>query len=141
MKIIIENKEEEEEDAFDEPTGMFSDMMAELKKNIVQKEHENSVQASFLEDPRDRSQVEIPPTPNLMPKSNLNLTGATKLDITGAPRLNITEAPRLDITGAPRLDITGAPRLDITGAPRLDITGAPRLDIPHNVKSNLDSTS
>merc|ERR1719270_2251967 len=141
MKIIENKEEEEEEDGFDEPTGMFSDMMAELKKNIVQKEHENSVQASFLEDPRDRSQVEIPPTPNLMPKSNLNLTGATKLDITGAPRLDITGPHRSDITGVPKLDITGAPRLDITGAPRLDITEAPRLEITHNVKSILDSTS
>merc|ERR1719232_2131284 len=111
MKIIESKEEEEEEDAFDEPTGMFSDMMPELKKNIVQKEHENSVQASFLEDPRDRSQVQIPPTPNLMPKSNLNQTGATKLDITGAPKLDVTGAPRLDITGAPRLDSTGPHRL------------------------------
>merc|ERR1719362_2036511 len=107
---VLDNKEEEV-DGFDEPTGMFGDMMAELKKNINQKELENSMQASFMEDARE----EIPPTPGYAQRSHLNMTGA----------LNNTGAPRLDITGVAKLSVTGAgPRLDMTGVPRLDITGA-----------------
>ena len=133
MKVLDNHQEEEEVDGFDEPTGMFGDMMAELKKNINQKELENSMQASFMEDARE----EIPPTPGYAQRSHLNVTGALnstgapRLDITGVAKLSVTGAPRLDMTGVPRLDITGAgPRLDMTGAgPRLDMTGVPRLDI------------
>ena len=129
MKVL---EQEEDVEGFDEPTGMFGDMMAELKKNIDKKELENSMQASFMDDMRQRSQVEIPPTPGYAQRSHLNMTEAPALNTTGAPRLNMTGAPRLEVTGVgPRLDITGAgPRLDMTGAgPRLDMTGiTPGLD-------------
>ena len=125
---VLEKPQDEEVDGFDEPTGMFGDMMAELKKNINQKELENSMQASFLEDARE----EIPPTPGYIQRSHLNMSGAA--NTTGAPRLDVTGVTKLSVTGAgPRLDMTGAgPRLDMTGAgPRLDMTGAgvtPSLD-------------
>ena len=156
LKTRLEEPEEEE-CQFDEPTGMFGDMMAELKqnmsKNMNRAEAEESMQASFIDQDQESSRMEIPPTPTLLQRSHLaprldctaglaiNTTaapqldmtglggGAPRLDLTGAPRLDITGAPRLDLTGAPRLDLTAAPRLDITGAPSLDLTGAPRLDI------------
>ena len=148
LKTRLEEPEEEE-CQFDEPTGMFGDMMAELKqnmsKNMNRAEAEESMQASFIDQDQESSRMEIPPTPTLLQRSHLaprldctaglaiNTTAAPQLDMTGlgggAPRLDLTGAPRLDLTGAPRLDLTAAPRLDITGAPSLDLTGAPRLDI------------
>ena len=148
LKTRLEEPEEEE-CQFDEPTGMFGDMMAELKqnmsKNMNRAEAEESMQASFIDQDQESSRMEIPPPPTLLQRSHLaprldctgglgiNTTAAPQLDMTGlgagAPRLDLTGAPRLDITGAQRLDLTGAPRLDLTAAPRLDLTGAPRLDI------------
>merc|ERR1719186_439643 len=149
------NSPRQEEDAFDEPTGMFSDMMAEFKQNLAGpakpcQDHETSLQASFV-DPgtRDRTgfnstAVHGLETPGAL-RTGLNMTGAApSLNLTGtAPNLNMTgAAPNLNMTGAaPSLNITGAvsslnmtaavPNLDMTSAaPHLNMTeAAPALDL------------
>ena len=164
MKMV--DNDEAEEDGFDEPTGMFSDMMAELKNNIVKKDIENSMQASILEETRDHTNLVVRETftndalselKASMGAPRLDFTCPEGLDTTAAPSLNFTTAgPRLDLTNAPRLDTTGAhalnvtgaprlnltnaaPRLDLTGAPSLDVTGAPRLNLT-NAAPRLDMT-
>jgi len=158
MKLLDNN--EVDEDVFDEPTGMFSDMMAELKSNIVKKDIENSMQASILEETRDHTNMGARDTDthdalsglkSSMGAPRLDLTGAVGLDSTAAPGLNftnaapsldLTSAPRLDITGAPGLNVTGAPRLNLTNAaPRLDMTGAPSLDITGAPRLNLTNAA
>eukprot|EP00092_Neocalanus_flemingeri_P017494 GFUD01018923.1.p1 GENE.GFUD01018923.1~~GFUD01018923.1.p1 ORF type:complete len:1477 (+),score=489.36 GFUD01018923.1:88-4518(+) len=131
----------QEEDAFDEPTGMFSDMMAEYKEKLgaptkQYEELETSLQASFV-DPgtRDRTgcnstAVHSLETTGALSKTGLNVTGAVpNLNMTGAaPNLNTTGAPPvLNMTGAvPSLNMTGVvPSLNMTGvAPSLNMTGA-----------------
>ena len=110
MKMLQSDQKNTEEDMFDEPTGLFSDMIAEFQEGRAQLQ--TSLQASILDFPqRDQTRMEV--------------TRTECLDIT-APRLNITEAPpRLNLTeAAPRLDLTGAvPEIEVTeAAPRLDLT-------------------
>eukprot|EP00090_Calanus_glacialis_P045458 TRINITY_DN8444_c0_g1_i3.p1 TRINITY_DN8444_c0_g1~~TRINITY_DN8444_c0_g1_i3.p1 ORF type:complete len:1504 (-),score=632.87 TRINITY_DN8444_c0_g1_i3:217-4728(-) len=140
-RMKMANSPRQEEDAFDEPTGMFSDMMAEYKQNLAgptkkyDDDHETSLQASFV-DPgtRDRTgcnstAVHGMETSGAHSKTGLNMTGAPNFNMTGAaPNFNMTgAAPSLNITGAvPSLNMTGAtPNLNMTGAaPSLNVTGA-----------------
>jgi len=158
----------QEDDPFDEPTGMFSDMMAEFKQNLAgpakkyNEELENSLHASFV-DPgaRDRTgfnstAVHGLETTGAHSKTGFNLTGAaSNFNMTGAgPSLNMTgAAPNFNMTGGgPSLNMTGAaPSLNVTGAvPGLNMTGAvPSLNVTAAVPSlnmtagvpNLDMTS
>jgi len=148
--------DKEEDDAFDEPTGMFSDMMAEFKQNLAgpsssgryQENLEASLHASFV-DPgaRDRTGVQGLETTGAHHKTGLNITTAVpSLNITGAaPNFNMTgAAPSLNNTeAAPSLNMTAAASgLNITGAvPSFNMTGAaPGLNMTAGVP-NLDMTS
>jgi len=127
-----------EEDPFDEPTGMFNDMMAEYKQNLAEpgKKYndvqDTSLQASFV-DPGERSRLNYTAaraleTTGVHQRTGLNMTGAPTLNMTGAvPSLNMTGAPSLNMTGAvPSLNMTGTvPTLNMTGAvPTFNMTGA-----------------
>merc|ERR1719318_1815711 len=150
-RMKMANSPRQEEDAFDEPTGMFSDMMAEYKQNLAgptkkyNDDHETSLQASFV-DPgtRDRTgcnstAVHGMETSGAHSKTGLNMTGAPNFNTTGAaPNFNMTgAAPNFNVTGAaPSLNMTGAaPSLNMTGAaPSLNVTaGVPNLDMTSGV--------
>jgi len=150
-RMKLADSPKHEEDPFDEPTGMFSDMMAEFKQNLVEPSkkfsdaQETSMQASFV-DPGDRERTGLNFTAShalestgAISKSALNSTNVkTKSLMSGVvPSLNMTgaelahnmtsAAPSLNMTGAvPSLNVTGAvPSLNITGAvPSLNMTGA-----------------
>jgi len=156
-RMKMANSPRQEEDAFDEPTGMFSDMMAEFKQNLAgpakpDHDHETSLQASFV-DPgtRDRTgfnstAVHGLETPGAL-RTGLNMTGAAPtLNLTGAaPNLNMTgAAPNLNMTGAaPNFNLTGAaPNFNMTGtAPSLNMTGAVSSLNMTAAVPNLDMTS
>jgi len=140
-RMKLADSPKHEEDPFDEPTGMFSDMMAEFKQNLAEPQkfsevQDTSLQASFV-DPgvRERTGLNYTGTRGLevtgtAHKSGLNVTGVqNNLNMTGAaPSLNITGAvPGLNMTSvAPTLNMTGAgPTLNMTGVvPSLNMTGA-----------------
>merc|ERR1719341_755925 len=165
-RMKMANSPRQEDDAFDEPTGMFSDMMAEYKQNLAgpikkyNDEHETSLQASFV-DPgtRDRTgcnstAVHGMETSGAHSKTGLNMTGAPNFNLTGAaPNFNMTgAAPTLNMTGAaPSLNMTGAvptlnmtagvPNLDMTsGGPHLNMTGAPEDLAELTSNLSLDDT-
>merc|ERR1719319_1373467 len=141
----------------EEDTGMFSDMMAEFRVNMVpvkevhgrqEEKLERSLQASFV-DAGVREEEMMAPGLNMtgapglnmttgpLPLPTLNMTGAQACNMTGTPGLflrtpglNMTGAPGLNMTAAPApLNMTGAARLDTTGAPTLNMTGAPALNM------------
>jgi len=153
-RMKLADSPKHEEDPFDEPTGMFSDMMAEFKQNLaepqkkVTDDQDTSLQASFV-DPgvRERTGLNYTGTRGLevtgvAHKSGLNITGVqNNFNMTGvAPSLNITgAAPGLNMTSAaPTLNMTGAgPTLNMTGAgPTLNMTGVvPALNTTGSVPS------
>ena len=146
LKLAAEEEEMEDEE---EPTGMFTDMMAEFKQGLGAKpkaaeqmgrvgDIDTSLQVSMVGEPeRERTRLETSSnfqasrmagitSGNITGVANLtsNMTGLHNLtnNHTGCapPGLNITPAP-------PSLDLTGlaAPGLDMTAAPNLDLTSAP----------------
>ena len=146
LKLAAEEEEMEDEE---EPTGMFTDMMAEFKQGLGAKpkaaeqmgrvgDIDTSLQVSMVGEPeRERTRLET--------SSNFQasrMAGITSGNITGVANLtsnmtglhNITNnhtgcaPPGLNITPAPpSLDLTGlaAPGLDMTAAPNLELTSAP----------------
>ena len=146
LKLAAEEEEMEDEE---EPTGMFTDMMAEFKQGLGAKpkaaeqmgrvgDIDTSLQVSMVGEPeRERTRLETSSnfqasrmagitSGNITGVANMtsNMTGLHNLtnNHTGCapPGLNITPAP-------PSLDLTGlaAPGLDMTAAPNLDLTSAP----------------
>ena len=151
LKLAAEEEEMEDEE---EPTGMFTDMMAEFKQGLGAKpkaaeqmgrvgDIDTSLQVSMVGEPeRERTRLETSSNFQASRMAGItsgNITGVANMtglhNITnnhtgGAPPgLNITPAPpSLDLTGlaAPGLDMTAAPNLDLTSAPpTLNLTTAP----------------
>ena len=121
--------EKENDEVFDEePTGLFSDMMAELKqgKAQFQTDLETTAQPSFLNLTREPSRLELPPSPRL------EMTGLDQFNLTSAPRLNLTEAePRSDLT----LGINRTGVLAVSPPPALDLTD--NMDVLTNQTNDL----
>ena len=127
---------EEEEDGFDEPTGLFSDMMAELKqgKAQFQTDLETSVQVSFLSVSRDKTRMDV------------SQAAPICLDVT--PRLDMTEAVSqsqtnltlgLHCTAGGLGAVTPPPELDLTNDMEDLASKATNLSIDHmNDKEELD---
>ena len=118
----------QEDEVFEEeePTGLFSDMMAELQqgKAQFQTDLETTAQMSFLQVSRDQSRLEIPQTP--------------RLEVSGLGHLNLTEAPRLDLTEAePRIDVT----LGINRTGVLAVSPPPALELTENLSLLADQTT
>merc|ERR1711971_1303873 len=124
LKLAEEEMEDDEE-----PTGMFTDMMAEFKQGLgaqgkateqmgrYQEDKDTSLQVSMVAEPdRERTRLEASRMGNI---ASANMTGAHNFtnNMTGVH--NLTPAP-------PSLDLTGvAPHLDMTAAPTLNVSSAP----------------
>jgi len=116
----------------EEDTGMFSDMMAEFRVNMVPVKEVHGRQEEKLERSLQASFVDAGVREEEMMAPGLNMTGAPTLNMTGAPGLNMTTGPlplpTLNMTGAPGLNMTAGPlplpTLNMTGAPGLNMTGA-----------------
>merc|ERR1719319_850201 len=118
----------------EEDTGMFSDMMAEFRVNMVPVKEVHGRQEEKLERSLQASFVDAGVREEEMMAPGLNMTGAPTLNITGAPGLNMTTGPlplpTLNMTGAPGLNMTGAQACNMTGTPGLFLrTGAPALNM------------
>ena len=127
---------EQDDEVFEEePTGLFSDMMAELKQGQAQFQTDLETTAthqSFLQLTREQSRLELPQSPRL------ELSGLGHLNLTEAPRLDLTEAPRLDLTEAePRADLT----LGINGTGVLAVSPPPALELTGNLDLLADQTT
>ena len=118
----------ENDEVFDEePTGLFSDMMAELKqgKAQFQTDLETTAQSSFLNLTRVPSRLELPQSP--------------RLEVTGLEQFNLTSVPRLELTEStePRVDLT----LGVNRTGVLAVSPPPVLELTDNMDDlSLDET-
>merc|ERR1719350_286289 len=150
LKLAVEEEMEDEE----EPTGMFTDMMAEFKQGLgtqsrvteqmgrMQEDRDTSLQVSMVAEPeRERTRLEASShlqasrmgnftSANITGTHNFtnNMTGVHNLtnNMTGVHNLTTSVLSGLNVTPAPpSLDLTGvAPALDMTAAPDLDVSSA-----------------